>query len=201
MSRTISQLLILLHGYGGQGQNFIFIKDYLKKEIENLEILMPNAPFIKDEVRKEYQWFELHSKNQEDQLSQIQKSLLRIKNYLDDASKKYKVPYEKILLGGFSQGGMMSLYSATQIKKRIQGVIVFSGKMILVESLKNAIKIPVFLSHGSSDKIIPHNSMIESEQQLKKHGFYVTTHTAKNIGHDIDKSTIEKCIFFIKNEV
>lgn len=47
------------------------------------------------------------------------------------------VPPERIVLGGFSQGGAMSLLAGLTDKRRLGGVVVLSGRGPLLSKLKS----------------------------------------------------------------
>lgn len=52
------------------------------------------------------------------------------------------IPAERILLGGFSQGGALALYSAFTFTQRIAGVIALSCWLPLHKSFPAAMKSP-----------------------------------------------------------
>jgi len=59
-------------------------------------------------------------------------------------------PYHKVFVGGFSQGGVMSLHYAmeTPQNKIPAGVISLSGYMLKSTQRKNYNKFPICLIHG-----------------------------------------------------
>lgn len=57
-------------------------------------------------------------------------------------------------MGGFSQGGAMSLAYAMQAEKPIGGVICFSGYLFKTIPLINVDKFPVLLMHGNADPLV-----------------------------------------------
>ena len=77
------------------------------------------------------------------------------------------LPYEKIVLGGFSQGAMMSSHLVSKLKDKLDGLVLFSGNLIhknqLVSELPEG-SFPVFQSHGHQDPILS----FEGAEELKK---------------------------------
>lgn len=51
-------------------------------------------------------------------------------------------------MGGFSQGGVMSLHYGMQAKNIPAGVISLSGYMLRSTPLHNYKKVPVYIMHG-----------------------------------------------------
>lgn len=91
-----------------------------------------------------------------------------------------ELPYQKIILGGFSQGAMMSSHLISKLEAKLMGVTLFSGNLIhknkLEESLRSSQRqkdIPVFQSHGHQDPILSFKGALELENIFKENGFSV----------------------------
>lgn len=71
---------------------------------------------------------------------------------------KVGIPAERIILGGFSQGGALALYSAMTYPEKLAGVIGLSCWLPLHASFPASKvcpdSVPVFLAHGDSDPIV-----------------------------------------------
>lgn len=52
------------------------------------------------------------------------------------ASESEFVPSERIVLGGFSQGGTISLLTGLTTQHKLGGVVILSGRAVLKEKLK-----------------------------------------------------------------
>jgi predicted esterase len=65
-------------------------------------------------------------------------------------------PYHKVFVGGFSQGGVISLHYAleTAESKIPAGVMSLSGYMLKSTVRKNYNKFPICLMHGEADDVI-----------------------------------------------
>lgn len=59
-----------------------------------------------------------------------------------------------MFVGGFSQGGVMSLHYGMQAKNIPAGVISLSGYMLRSTPLDNLKKVPVYIAHGQEDQVI-----------------------------------------------
>jgi phospholipase/carboxylesterase len=83
------------------------------------------------------------------------------------------LPYEKIVLGGFSQGAVMSIAVGLGVgRARPNAVIAFSGFVPTVEgwSLGPAPFPPIAMAHGSYDPVIPVEFAHRSLEQLRAAG-------------------------------
>lgn len=83
----------------------------------------------------------------------------------------------RILLGGFSQGGAMSVFSAITSKEKLGGVFGLSCYLLLSDRIKNYIpenfpnkKTPFFLAHGLEDDVVKFEFGDKSSKMLKELG-------------------------------
>jgi len=83
------------------------------------------------------------------------------------------LPYERLVLGGFSQGAVMSLaVGLGEGRPRPDAVIAFSGFVPVVDgwSLGSAPFPPIAIAHGSYDPVIPIEHAHRSLEQLRAAG-------------------------------
>lgn len=83
----------------------------------------------------------------------------------------------RIILGGFSQGGAVSVFSALTNKEKLGGVFGLSCYLVLSDRIKNYIpenwpnrKTPFFLAHGVDDEIVHYEFGDKSAKMLKEMG-------------------------------
>jgi phospholipase/carboxylesterase len=99
------------------------------------------------------------------------------------------IPSNQILLGGFSQGAVMSLEAGLRFKKKLCGIIALSGYLHAPErlsgekSLCNA-KTPILICHGEEDDVLPLEGSREAARFLEGEGYPVSLHEYP-IGHQV----------------
>lgn len=83
----------------------------------------------------------------------------------------------RIVLGGFSQGGAMSVFAGVTNKEKLGGVFGLSCYMLLSDRIKNYTPenwpnkdTPFFLAHGDEDEMVPHAFGKQSAKMLKDLG-------------------------------
>ncbi|XP_053484715.1 acyl-protein thioesterase 1 isoform X2 [Ictalurus furcatus] len=81
-------------------------------------------------------------------------------NALIDQEVKNGIPSHRIVLGGFSQGGALSLYTALKTHQKLAGVVALSCWLPLRNSLSKSVigtnkGIPVLQCHGEADPLVP----------------------------------------------
>lgn len=70
------------------------------------------------------------------------------------------IPAKRIVLGGFSQGGALALYSGLTLSEPLGGIVGFSCWLPLHKAFPDATKTPretpVLQCHGDCDPVVPH---------------------------------------------
>ena len=83
---------------------------------------------------------------------------------IDEVKTEYKLPANKIILCGFSQGCMISLQTGLKREDKINSVIGYSGKIIDIKHIENNIKSrpDIILMHGEKDEVVPVSFLLEA---------------------------------------
>ncbi|WP_185802907.1 alpha/beta hydrolase [Pontivivens nitratireducens] len=186
-SGAADALVILLHGFGADGNDLIGLADPLTPHLPNVTFVAPNAPQKCSVNPMGYQWFPIPWMDGSSEVEMGQgfaASTDMLNRYLDEMAKEF--PADRTVLVGFSQGTMMSLHVGPQRGQQLAGIVGFSGRLMRPESLADAVsKPPVQLIHGDSDEVVPPASMPEAEKALKSAGFDVQSHVSPGVGHGI----------------
>ena len=186
-SGEASALVILLHGYGADGNDLIGLADPLAPHLPDVTFVAPNAPQRCSVNPMGYQWFPIPWMDGSSEVEMgrgFAASEDILGRYLDEMAAEF--PAERTVLVGFSQGTMMSLHVGPQRKAQLAGIVGFSGRLLRPETLADAAtKPPVQLIHGDADEVVPPTSMPEAEAALKAAGFDVASHVSPGIGHGI----------------
>ena len=109
------QIIILCHGYGGDGRDISSLARNWQRFLPDAIFLCPDAPEICSINPNGYQWFDLSSENAD---MIFEKSLIaekKLSNFLDQALDYHQLEPANLALVGFSQGCMISIQ--TGIKK------------------------------------------------------------------------------------
>ena len=82
---------------------------------------------------------------------------------------KNSIENDKIILGGFSQGCMMSLQVGIK-RKKLNSILGYSGSIIDIEDIEKSIysRPNIYLFHGDEDKIVKIEQHKMTEKFLKQ---------------------------------
>jgi phospholipase/carboxylesterase len=106
------------------------------------------------------------------------------------------------MLVGFSQGTMISLNIGLRNTSILAGIVGFSGKILMPDSLKAEKKNdypPVLLVHGDNDQVVPIAFLKEAIEILQFLRVDHKTHVSKNVAHGISQDGLEQALVFMKD--
>ena len=198
--KEIKNIVILLHGYGGDGNDIAQVVLNWKRFLPNTLFVCPNAPEVCSINPTGYQWFDLSKDDEEFVLHESKKNELVLKNFLNEIKERFSLPNSKICLSGFSQGCMMSISAGLSSDEKYSGILGFSGKIYDLELLSKELntKTKVFFIHGTKDEVIKLEEMYDSFELLKKLKIDVD-YKVLNCDHTISAEGMSIGLSFIRN--
>jgi phospholipase/carboxylesterase len=150
-----------------------------------------------------YQWFSLQRRDEQSILSGVKKAAPILNNFIDTQLQRFSLTDDKVALLGFSQGTMMSLYTAPRRANNLAAIVGFSGALIGGELLRQDItaKPPTLLIHGDRDEVVPYSAMEHAVNHLKALSVPVEHFTCKGLGHNVNNDGIMLAIEFLQNNL
>ena len=155
--------VILCHGYGGDGKDISILASYWRAHLPDTIFICPDAPEKCAASPTGFQWFDLTDQTPEQILSKSLVTENKLNKLIDEVKDKNNLLANQIVIGGFSQGCMISLQTGIKRKDTINSIIGYSGRIIDTDHLrKNIVSKPnIILMHGDIDQIVPVNSLIK----------------------------------------
>ena len=197
------QVIVLCHGYGGDGQDISNLAIHWQRFLPETIFLCPNAPEICSVNSQGYQWFDLSSDKEELILEKSLVAEAKLNTFIDQILNNFQLEPNKLALVGFSQGCMMSIQIALKKKKQISCLIGYSGKVINQKHLSDNIhsKPKIFLMHGANDTLVPPTHLLEAKEYLVKHGLKIKTKMFKDCEHRIPVEGVSLGLGFLKKNL
>ena len=155
-SGTAKQLMVLLHGYGADGQDLISLGYQWRELWPDMLFVAPNAPEICDMSPSGYQWFPLQTDRTIGRIEGVGNARPVLVNFLIDLWAQTGISPASTVLVGFSQGAMMALNVATSLDQPVAGIVAFSGAFVPAEGFGSGsfARPPVALIHGDMDGVV-----------------------------------------------
>jgi len=197
------QIIILCHGYGGDGQDISTLAINWRRFLPDAVFLCPNAPEVCTMNPLGYQWFDMTIENDEMILERSLVAEKKLSTFLDQALDNFQLDTKNLALVGFSQGTMMIIQTALKKKERINCIVGYSGKIINKQHLSNNIvsRPKIFLMHGDKDTIVPPGHLLESKEFLAQQGFKIRTKLFKNCEHKISVEASSLGLEFLRKNL
>jgi phospholipase/carboxylesterase len=195
--------VILCHGYGGDGKDISILANYWRAHLPNTIFICPDAPERCTASPSGFQWFDLMDQTPEQVLSKSLVAESKLNKLIDEVKEKNNLLANQIVIGGFSQGCMISLQTGIKRKNTINSIIGYSGRIIDTEHLgKNIVSKPnIILMHGDIDQIVPVNSLLEAKDFFNKNNYKIESKIFKNCEHRISTEGSSLGLQFIKKHL
>ncbi len=195
-----NQLIIFVHGYGADGNDLFSLSQYFAHVAPDAAFISPNAPYRCAGAPSGYQWYDVWMTDPAERLAAIRSTAAIFDNFITAQLDRRGLTEENLVLIGFSQGTMMSLFAAPRREKAVAGIVGYSGRMESPERLAGEIrsKPPVVMVHGDSDELLAVSDMENAAAALKGCGVEIETHVRPGLGHGIDEEGIRIGLEFVK---
>jgi phospholipase/carboxylesterase len=210
-------LVLLLHGFGAPGNDLVPLADALNVPV-GTRFVFPEGPLsLSFGPRDARAWWLIDmARIAADQaagrvrdLSQdIPKGLAPAREamlvFLKEVERKLGADPRKTILGGFSQGAMLSCDAMLHSDRPYAGLVQLSGN-VLAQPLWGPLMakrkgLPVFQSHGTQDEILPYVGAERLRDALIHAGLSVEWQSFRG-GHEIPRSVLQRLGPFITKAV
>ena len=97
-----------------------------------------------------------------------------------------------MVLIGFSQGTMVSLFTVPRRKIAVAGLIGYAGRLIGKDLLGQEIRCrpPMIMINGDQDELVPSTVQSLAVETLRSAGVEIKGHILPGLGHSIDETGI-----------
>ena len=180
-------LVILLHGYGSNGDDLISLAAYWRGVLPGAAFVAPNAPEPCPGAPDGYQWWPITSLDRAARAAGAARAAPILDAFIDAELARLSLDDSRLALVGFSQGTMMALQVGPARPHAPAGIVGYSGMLADEAALAAAPgRPPVLLVHGDADPMIPLPGFSQAKAALTRAGFSVESHVSPGLGHSID---------------
>jgi len=190
-SESATNRLVLLHGWGADAQDLLPVGKLLTEGFEDsFEIVSLSAPQPHPSGSGR-QWYPLYPHEWE----QVPNAVLDLEGRINNLCFE-KIPLDKTLLLGFSQGGAMALELA--VRKKFEGVFALSSYPHPDWEPLNDMS-PIILCHGNMDQVVPKEASQKTYDILTENGIKSDLYFFEG-EHEINNYLIDYCRGIIKQK-
>jgi phospholipase/carboxylesterase len=132
-------------------------------------------------------------------------SRAKLQEFLDGCLRRYAIDAKKLLVLGFSQGGVMAYSLALSNPERFSGLVVLSSwlpkELIPKLSIGEATQsLPTLVQHGSQDPLIEMQRARDSVEQLRALRVPLT-YREYDMGHEITPRSLSDLSAWLEEKV
>ncbi|KAJ4583431.1 hypothetical protein HRR80_003213 [Exophiala dermatitidis] len=213
--------VIMAHGLGDSGAGWVSLAENWRRrgKFEDVKFVFPNAPTIPITVNFGMAmpgWYDIVRRRDDLDFSELRQQhdepgILRsratfTKLITDEIAAG--IPSNRIILGGFSQGGAMSIFTGVTTPHKLGGVFGLSCYLLLGDKIKEYAKeangankdTPFFMGHGDADEVVKYRWGVQTAEFLRNElGHKVEFKTYKGLPHSADMQEIDDLEVFIKD--
>jgi len=178
--------IIWLHGLGADGHDFVSLVPELKlPKSLRIKFVFPHAPVRAVTVNNGMQmraWYDLLSLDREKTANEadILKTVALLNDLIDKEVKDGR-PANKIILAGFSQGGVIALHTGLRYPQKLAGIMALSTYLPFDDNVFKQMSdeqkgLNIFAAHGIDDPVIPFLSWQDYVPKLEANGYKLDAH-------------------------
>lgn len=198
--------ILALHGFGASAHDLIGLAPILHGG--GAVVLSPQGPlaFQISEGMLGFGWATPPAAPGADPgLGEYEKAADQVRGFLDEALQRYPIDPRKVIVLGFSQGGVLGYDLVLRDPGRFAALIALSSW--LPEQLDDAVpsqpaheNFPALVIHGTEDPMIPVERGQESRERLMKRGLNVQ-YREYPMGHEIHPEALRELVTWLEEKV
>ena len=199
--------VLWLHGLGADGKDFVPVVPELGLPRDHsVRFVFPNAPSMPVTINGGYvmpAWYDIASAEIDKRADEagVRSSQAAISALIANQRSK-GISSDRIVLAGFSQGGVIALQTGLRHSEKLGGIMALSTYLACVETLGGEAamanrNIPVLMVHGSDDTVIPVALAKLSKARLETHGYKIEWHEY-GMAHSVCAEEIDAIGAFLK---
>jgi phospholipase/carboxylesterase len=192
-------LLVLHHGRGADEHDLIGLADVLDPQ-RMLHVVTPGGP-LTIEGSPGRHWYVVPRVGFPDPTT-FHATYTQLAAFHDELWERTGIGPESTILGGFSQGSVMSYALGLGADRPVPaGILAFSGFIPRVDGWAPEVAgrqgLPVFIAHGRQDPVMEVDFGREAAQLLQAAGLDVT-YQESDVGHQIDPAQIRPAVTWLQ---
>ena len=218
-SENPQKLVIFVHGYNGSPEAIDYAVQGLRKKLSDAVIVVPRAPFVCEKDEDNLQWLSFYKedpdvrfRNPEATVAEIYdifdrlgadfaKVAKEMNDFIDEQQALWNIDDKNTYLVGFSQGAMISIYTALTRNKVLGGCVPIAGLIPGYRNLKKEIisRPPFLVLHGREDATVQYKTLPTTLEWLKEQKVNFKLYEFDGLAHKMSYDEMEKVAEFINS--
>ncbi len=195
--------IIAMHGWGSNALDLIGLAPYIAAG--RFLVLCPQGPLdVSIGAVNGYGWYQLRPGSPPDEAAMAE-AVGRMTAFIDAAATRYPIDTKRLVILGFSQGGVMAYNIAMRDPARFAALVALStwfpdGLAELTNDRAALERMPTLVQHGRADDAIEIGRARKSVERIRALDIPVVYHEY-DCGHEITVDMLEDLSKFLNEKV
>ena len=189
--------IVALHGFGASAHDLLGIAPHIQQG--EVLFICPQGPMMIESApgQRAYGWFPLSQAGEIEPASLVGARGL-LEGFIEDAMERYPIDPDRLVLLGFSQGGVMAYDLALGRPERFSALVALSSWLpdAVVSGLKDdeaRSSLATLLIHGTNDPMVAIDNAKEAREKLEELGVEAAWGEYE-MGHEINQNALRDLI-------
>ena len=202
-----THVIIFMHGLGDIAKSYVdfFLDSKILPPDIPIKIVLLQSPYKKIFFDRPMgtSWFTISNfpmcSKDDYNFKDAEMAKKDVEKVIEEEAKLIKGKYENIYIGGFSQGGCVSLLVGLTFEHLIGGVIALSSYLFSEIEIKDDKKdLNIFVGHGERDNVITYSTSMEEMKRIEHFKGFVK-HSYPGKGHTVTLEEIDDIRNFLND--
>jgi phospholipase/carboxylesterase len=173
-------------------------------DLSDYQLVFPEAPFPHPYNPVGKMWYDFPQdysflgKPEFGDRADLATSRQRLIEFLTHFTQTSNIPFSHIILGGFSQGGAMTLDVGLRLP--VAGLMILSGYLHAPLQPQQAALPPILMIHGRQDQVVPLQTAHQARDSLQALGI-TPQYQEYDMGHEIQPIVLNQIQSFVKEKL
>ena len=195
--------IFAMHGWGSNAMDLHGLAPYIAKG-QFLVICPQGAVDVEIGAINGYGWYQTYPGGKADE-EKVDEAVAQLAAFINEACQRYPVDRTKIVIVGFSQGGMMAYNLAVRWPKRfaaLAGIATAFPEWLADRATDREAfaQLPTLIEHGRADEAISMKRARKTQETLRELGFPVTFKDY-DCGHEVAADGVRDLSAFLTEKV
>lgn len=188
--QTARHLFVFLHASGADARSMIPAAFKYQGRFPSAALVVPSGFSLYRKTPESKQWFSTKDLSTENHLDRVSAILPRIEQLVRREQTNHRVPSERTVLIGYSQGGTVALEAVKATPDLAGAVVAYSARFAQLPKTGTRMDSRIHLVHGGYDSVVSRVYAERAARALAGLHVPVTLDIIEDLGHALTHEAI-----------
>ncbi len=183
-------LFVFLHASGADARSMIPAAFKYQGRFPSAALVVPSGFSLYRKTPESKQWFSTSGLTDENRMARIAEILPRVEHLIRREQTNHRVPSERTVLIGYSQGATVALEAVKAFPELAGAVVAYSARFARLPQAGTRMDSRIHLVHGEYDSVVSRVHAERAERALAGLHVPVTLDIIQDLGHALTHEAI-----------